>query len=58
MKVLLIGHSFPRDPDDMAGSFLLALARELTQRDHRILALAPHASGTPLRDEFGSVRLL
>jgi glycosyltransferase involved in cell wall biosynthesis len=57
VKVLLVAHSFPRDPDDMAGSFLLALARELSDRGHRLLALAPHAPGTPLHDQWGDLTI-
>lgn len=52
MRVLLIAHSFPRDPDDMAGSFLLALARELIGRGHEVMAVAPHGPAVPITDHW------
>ena len=55
MKILLVAHSYPRREQDMAGSFLLALARELQALGNELLTVAPHAPGTPERETLGGV---
>jgi glycosyltransferase involved in cell wall biosynthesis len=58
MKVLMIGHSFPRHPADLAGAFLLALARGQQALGHEILVVAPHDGGLSLEDEIEGVRVI
>ncbi len=55
MRILLIAHGFPRAPDDMAGSFLLALAHGQQARGHTVAAVTPHAAGLPEEEEVASV---
>jgi glycosyltransferase involved in cell wall biosynthesis len=55
LKILLVAHSYPRHEQDMAGSFLLALARELRSLGDELLVVAPHAPGAPERETLGGV---
>lgn len=55
MKVLLVAHSFPRHARDAAGVFLLSLARGQLALGHRVLALAPHASGLAFEEDLDGV---
>lgn len=57
MRVLFVAHSFPRAPDDAAGSFILRLARALVARGVAVAAVVPHAPGLPLYDSFDGVAL-
>ncbi len=57
MRILLIAHGFPRSPDDMAGSFLLTLARGQQALGHAVGAVVPHAPGLPLEDRIDGVRV-
>lgn len=45
MRVLFITHSFPRYPGDIAGVFLLRLARALAENGTEVRVLAPAAPG-------------
>lgn len=55
MRVLFVAHSFPRHRDDLAGSFLLRLARALVGRGVAVHVVAPAAAGVPPRDAFDGV---
>ena len=55
MKILLVAHSYPRHEQDMAGSFLLALARELQVLGDELLVVAPHAPRTAERETLAGV---
>ena len=57
MKVLLLAHGFPRHADDLAGAFLLALARGQQALGHTILAVVPHDAGLPMDDVVDGVRV-
>ncbi|MCC7196113.1 MAG: glycosyltransferase [Gemmatimonadaceae bacterium] len=45
MRVLFVTHSFPRHPGDVAGAFVLRLARALRARGGEVRVLAPSAAG-------------
>lgn len=55
MKILLVTHNFPRHVDDMAGAFLLALARGQQALGHEVRVLAPHGPGLPEREAVSGV---
>jgi glycosyltransferase involved in cell wall biosynthesis len=55
VKVLFLTHSFPRDPDDLAGSFILRLAVALREESVSVEVLAPHAAGLPTEDVIAGV---
>ena len=55
MRVIFVAHSFPRRSGDVAGSFLLRLARSLRERDVEVTAVVPHAAGLALEDEIEGV---
>lgn len=55
MKILLVTHNFPRHADDMAGAFLLALARGQQALGHEVRVLAPHGAGLAEREVVGGV---
>ncbi|HQR17685.1 MAG TPA: glycosyltransferase [Gemmatimonadales bacterium] len=55
MKILLVTHNFPRHADDMAGAFLLALARGQQALGHELRVLAPHGPGLAEREVVGGV---
>ncbi len=57
MKVLLLAHGFPRHPDDLAGAFLLALARGQQALGHTLLAVVPHDAGLAMDDVVDGVRV-
>lgn len=57
MRILLVAHGFPRRENDMAGAFLLALARGQQALGHEVTAVAPHAPGCALDDVVGGVRV-
>src|SRR5688572_28088923 len=57
MKVLLLAHGFPRHVDDLAGAFLLALARGQQALGHTVLAVVPHDAGLELDDVVDGVRV-
>ncbi len=57
MRILLVAHSFPRHPSDLAGSFLHALARGQQALGHEVLAVAPHDTGLPLDELVDEVRV-
>ncbi|MDF1505044.1 glycosyltransferase, partial [Roseisolibacter sp. H3M3-2] len=50
MRVLFLAHSYPRHPDDVAGSFLLRLAVALQERGAEVRVLAPDAAGLAAED--------
>lgn len=45
MRVLMVAHSFPRTPDDVAGAFLWRLAEGLIDRGHAVKVIAPADRG-------------
>lgn len=55
MRVLFVAHSYPRRDGDVAGNFLLRLARALGERDVAVEVLAPAAEGLAARDVIGGV---
>jgi glycosyltransferase involved in cell wall biosynthesis len=55
VKILLVTHNFPRHADDMAGAFLLALARGQQALGHEVRVLAPHGPGLRERETVGGV---
>lgn len=57
MKILLVAHGFPRRHGDLAGAFLLALARGQQSLGHDVLVVAPHDAGLPLEDVVDGVRV-
>jgi glycosyltransferase involved in cell wall biosynthesis len=57
VKILLIAHGFPRRHGDLAGAFLLALARGQQSLGHDVLVVAPHDAGLPLDDVVDGVRV-
>ena len=57
MKILIVAHGFPRHPDDLAGAFLLALARGQQDLGHAVLVVAPHDAGLPMDDVVDAVRV-
>ena len=57
MKILLVAHGFPRRPDDLAGAFLLALARGQQALGNTVLVVAPHDAGVSLEDVIDGVRV-
>jgi glycosyltransferase involved in cell wall biosynthesis len=58
MKILLVGHSFPRHDADPAGAFLLSLAQGQQALGHDVLVVAPHDRGLPLEDTVAGVRVV
>jgi glycosyltransferase involved in cell wall biosynthesis len=57
MKILLVAHGFPRRHDDLAGAFLLALARGQQSLGNDVLVVAPHDAGLPFDDVVDGVRV-
>ena len=57
LKILLVTHNFPRHADDMAGAFLLALARGQQALGHEVRVLAPHGPGLAEREAVGGVEV-
>lgn len=57
MKILLLAHGFPRHAGDLAGAFLLALARGQQALGHTVLAVVPHDAGLPIDDVVDGVRV-
>lgn len=55
MRVLLVAHSFPRHAADMAGAFLLTLARRQAALGHQVTVVAPHAPGIPLEETVAGI---
>jgi glycosyltransferase involved in cell wall biosynthesis len=55
MKVLFLTHSFPRQPGDAPGAFVLRLATALRNEDIEISVVAPAAPGLPDRDQFDGI---
>jgi glycosyltransferase involved in cell wall biosynthesis len=55
LKILLVTHNFPRHADDMAGAFLLALARGQQALGHEVRVVAPHAADLAEREQVGGV---
>jgi len=58
LKILLVTHNFPRHADDMAGAFLLALAKGQQALGHEVRVVAPHAAGLAEREEVGGVEVV
>src|SRR5688500_20365183 len=57
MRILLVAHGFPRRTGDLAGAFLLALARGQQSLGHDVLVVAPHDAGLPMEDVVDGVRV-
>ena len=57
MRVVFVAHSYPRHEDDMAGSFLLRLARALRGKGVDVRVVAPSARGLATADEFDGIRV-
>jgi glycosyltransferase involved in cell wall biosynthesis len=57
MKILLVAHGFPRRSGDLAGAFLLALARGQQGLGHDMLVVAPHDAGLAMEDVVDGVRV-
>jgi glycosyltransferase involved in cell wall biosynthesis len=55
MRILLVGHSFPRYVGDMAGNFLLALSQRQRACGHEVRAVVPHAAGLAMRETLGGI---
>lgn len=57
LRVLFVAHSFPRTPDDAAGSFLLLLARALREQDVAVSVVAPSGPGLAAQERFDGVHV-
>ncbi len=57
MRVLFLAHSFPRHANDMAGAFLLQLARALRGEGVEVQVVAPAAPGVPASDVLDGIRV-
>ncbi len=57
MRIALVTHNFPRAEGDVAGSFLLPLARALGARGHDVRVIAPSDEGRGGEDEVAGVRV-
>ncbi len=57
MKILLVAHGFPRRSGDVAGAFLLALARGQQSLGHDVLVVAPHDAGLRMEEVVDGVRI-
>jgi glycosyltransferase involved in cell wall biosynthesis len=57
VRVVFVAHSYPRHEDDMAGSFLLRLARALRGKGVDVRVVAPSARGLAAADEFDGIRV-
>lgn len=57
MRVLIAAHNFPRHSADMAGAFLLSLARGQRALGHDVVVVAPHAAGLPEADTLDGVAI-
>jgi glycosyltransferase involved in cell wall biosynthesis len=57
VRVVFVAHSYPRREDDVAGSFLLRLARALRGVGVDVRVVAPSAPGLAASDEFDGVRV-
>lgn len=55
MRVLFVTHNFPRFDGDVAGSFLLRLARALQAVDVQVRVVAPSGPGLASREVVGGV---
>jgi len=55
MKVLFLTHSFPREPGDAPGAFVLRLATALRHEGIDTSVVAPGAPGVPDHSDFGEV---
>lgn len=55
MDVLFLAHSYPREPGDAPGSFLLRLARALREEDVRVTVVAPGAPRLRAYEELDGV---
>lgn len=55
MRVLFVTHAFPRREDDVAGAFILRLARALKNAGVEIDILAPAAAGLAAMEAMGGV---
>lgn len=54
-RILFVTHNFPRFAGDAAGSFVLRLARALTDAGAQVHVLAPAAAGLAKHDEIDGV---
>ena len=54
-RVVFAAHAFPRHEDDLAGGFLLRLARALLHEGVEVEAVAPAAADLPARDRLQGV---
>src|SRR5512138_368660 len=57
MRVLMVAHSFPRTPDDVAGAFLWRLGEALVDRGHSVRVLAPADRGDTGPSVLGKVEV-
>jgi glycosyltransferase involved in cell wall biosynthesis len=55
MKVLFLSHSYPREPSDPVGSFVLRLAVALRDAGVDVSVVAPAAPGLAAREEFEGI---
>lgn len=55
MRVLFVTHSFPRYSGDVAGAFILRLARALADRGAEVRVLAPAAAGLGRTDVIDGI---
>ncbi len=55
MRVVFLAHSYPRHAGDLAGSFLLRLARALGGAGVQVRVVAPSAPGLAPADEIEGV---
>ena len=55
MRALFLTHSFPRQPGDAAGSFVLKLAVALRDHGVDVHVVAPSGNGLPATDRFDGI---
>jgi glycosyltransferase involved in cell wall biosynthesis len=58
VRVVFLAHSYPRHDSDVAGSFLLRLARALGETGVEVRVVAPSADGLEAREELGGVPVM
>jgi len=55
VRVLFLTHAFPRQSGDVAGAFLLRLARALVATGTDVQVLAPASAGLPAQDVIDGI---
>lgn len=57
MKILMLASTFPRNINDYKAKWILELSRKISEKNHDLIVLAPHANNLNLYETYENIKV-